>query len=304
MAAIAWGGIIPPLVTPLLDQDALDQDALERLIEHVVAGGVSGVFLLGTTGEGPSLSYNLRAEVIRESCRIVAGRIPVLACISDTSFTESARLAGLAADAGVTALVTAPPYYFHYSQADLLNYVTRLVSQTPLPLFIYNMPKLTKVAFDVETVRAAADNPKIIGLKDSSGDLGYLAKTIEATRHRPDFATFIGPEEILADGIRIGCAGGVSGGANLNPRLFVGIHEAASRGDWTLADQRQQRSRLMSDALYTVGDPVTSYLRGLKASLAAVGLCRDTLALPLTPFTTEEKTLIESRIADFPELRD
>jgi 4-hydroxy-tetrahydrodipicolinate synthase len=295
--APTWRGIIPPLVTPLLDQDTLDQDSLARLIHHTIDGGVSGLFLLGSTGEGPSLSYSLRADMIRESCRIAAGRVPVLVCITDSAFTESVRLACLAANAGAAALVAAAPYYFYYSQSDLLEYLDRLTAQLPLPLFLYNMPKLTKVAFDVDTVRAAAGNPKIIGLKDSSGDLDYLRDAIAATRHRPDFTTFIGPEEMLADGMRLGCAGGVCGGGNLNPRLFVSIYEAAQRGDWAEAARLQQQSRDMSAALYTVGDPATSYLRGLKTSLAAAGLCRETLALPLTPFSPAEKAIIESRFA-------
>ena len=292
-----WRGIIPPLVTPLLDQDTLDRDSLARLITHAIDGGVSGLFLLGTTGEGPSLSYSLRADMIRESCRIAAGRVPVLVCITDTAITESIRLSCLAATAGAAALVAAAPYYFYCSQADLRDYLNRLTAQIPLPLFLYNMPKLTKVAFEVETVRVASENPKIIGLKDSSGDLDYLRDAIAVARHRPEFATFIGPEEMLADGMRLGCAGGVCGGGNLNPRLFVSIYDAAVRGDWAEADRLQQQSRDLSAALYTVGDPTTSYLRGLKASLAAAGLCRETLAPPLTPFSAAEKSIIDSRIA-------
>ncbi|MHC4569171.1 MAG: dihydrodipicolinate synthase family protein, partial [Planctomycetota bacterium] len=93
-------GIIPPLVTPLLDRDTLDTAGLERLIEHVLAGGVHGLFILGTTGEAPSLSYRLRYEVIDRVCGQVAGRVPVLVGITDTSFVESANIARKAEDAG------------------------------------------------------------------------------------------------------------------------------------------------------------------------------------------------------------
>src|SRR5262245_34459383 len=98
-------GIIPPLATPLLDRDRLDPARLERLIEHVLAGGVHGVFILGTTGEGPSLSYRLRMEVIDQTCAMVAGRVPVLVGITDTSFVESVQLAEHAAEAGAQAVV-------------------------------------------------------------------------------------------------------------------------------------------------------------------------------------------------------
>src|SRR3954454_15133593 len=103
-------GIIPPLVTPLLDRDRLDHAGLERLIEHVLGGGVHGLFLLGTTGEGPSLSYRLRRELVQRTCSLVKGRIPILVGITDTSFVESVSLARYAAEVGASAVVAAPPY--------------------------------------------------------------------------------------------------------------------------------------------------------------------------------------------------
>ena len=93
-------GVIPPMVTPLHDRDALDIAGLERLVEHILDGGVQGLFILGTTGEGPSLSYRLRTELIERTCRQVAGRVPVLVGITDTAFVESVRMAHVAAEAG------------------------------------------------------------------------------------------------------------------------------------------------------------------------------------------------------------
>ena len=93
-------GIIPPLVTPLKNNETLDVESLERLIEHLIAGGVHGLFVLGTTGEEQSLSYDVRKQMIKESCRINRGRLPLLACITDTSIEESIRLARRAADYG------------------------------------------------------------------------------------------------------------------------------------------------------------------------------------------------------------
>src|SRR6266436_3569325 len=94
-------GIIPPIVTPLLDRDKLDVEGLERLIKRIVSGGVTGLFLLGTTGEGASLSYRLRRELIERTCRQVNKRVPILANITDTSFIESVNLARHATDSGV-----------------------------------------------------------------------------------------------------------------------------------------------------------------------------------------------------------
>src|SRR6185369_5383821 len=138
-------GIVPPLVTPLKDRDELDQAGLERLIEHVVGGGVHGLFILGTTGEAPSLSYRLRREFIGRVCQLTQGRVPVLVGITDTSFVESVALARHAADAGAMAVVLSTPYYFPAGQTDLLSYIRNIVAELPLPLVLYNMPSLTKV---------------------------------------------------------------------------------------------------------------------------------------------------------------
>jgi dihydrodipicolinate synthase/N-acetylneuraminate lyase len=166
-----YHGIIPPMVTPLRDRDSLDVPGLERLIEHILAGGMHGLFILGTTGEGPSLTYPLRKELIERTCRQVKKRVPVLVGITDTIFQESLNVACWSADAGADALVVAPPYYLPQSQPELQEYLDHLVPELPLPLFLYNMPALTKVSFELETLRRALDEPRIIGLKDSSGNM-------------------------------------------------------------------------------------------------------------------------------------
>ena len=146
-------GIIPPLVTPLLNNDTLDIEGLDKLIEHIIKGGVHGIFILGTTGEFASLSYIIRKELIKHTCKIVNRRVPVLVGISDSAFSESLNLAGSAADSGADAVVLTPPYYFAPGQPELLEYLKRIMVKMPLPLFIYNMPVHTKVVFQPETVK-------------------------------------------------------------------------------------------------------------------------------------------------------
>src|SRR5690348_11181528 len=112
-------GIVPPMVTPLNDRDELDRAGVDRLIEHQIAAGVAGLFILGTTGEGPSLSYRLRYELVERTCEVVAGRVPVLVGITDTSVVEALELAEFAKGAGADAVVAAPPYYFALGQEDV-----------------------------------------------------------------------------------------------------------------------------------------------------------------------------------------
>jgi len=214
-------GIVPPIVTPLLDDNTLDIAGLERLIEHVVAGGVHGIFILGTTGESQSLGFSLRCEMIKESARILKNRIPLLVGISDTSIADSVALAKVAAENGADAVVSAPPYYYAAAQPELIDFYNVLLEQLPLPLFLYNMPMHTKTSFAPATIRKIAENPKVIGFKDSSASGGYFQSVMHEFRDRPDFALFVGPEEMMGESVMMGAHGGVNGGANMFPKLYV-----------------------------------------------------------------------------------
>jgi 4-hydroxy-tetrahydrodipicolinate synthase len=132
-------GIVPPLITPLLENSELDVEGLERLIEHVIIGGVSGIFILGTTGELSRLSTEVKKSVVKETCRIVKQRVPVLVGITDTSMLESLKLEKLAKEYGADAVVLAPPFYYHVEQDELLDYFYDLASKITLPLFLYNI---------------------------------------------------------------------------------------------------------------------------------------------------------------------
>jgi 4-hydroxy-tetrahydrodipicolinate synthase len=245
-------GIIPPLVTPLSDRDTVDVAGLQRLIEHLIAGGVSGLFILGTTGEGPSLSYRLRRELIDHTCKLAAGRVPVLAGITDTSFTESVNLAHHAAEHGCHSVVLAAPYYFPAGQAELIEYLDDLVKELPLPMFLYNMPGLTKVNFEHDVIRAAMQWEKVIGLKDSSCDMIYFHKLLRLTQQRPDWSLLVGPEELTAEAVLLGAHGGVNGGANIHPRLYVDLYQAAAAQD--LARVRELHTKVIDLASLQQGD--------------------------------------------------
>jgi dihydrodipicolinate synthase/N-acetylneuraminate lyase len=224
-------GIIPPVITPLTDRDTLDQAGLERLIEHLISGGVHGLFILGTTGEAPSLGYRLRRELIERTCKLTAGRVPVLVGITDTAFVESVGVAHHAAECGAAAVVLSTPYYFPAGQTELLGYVQNLLPQLPLPLVLYNMPSLTKVWFELDTLKKLTDQERIVGIKDSSGDLKYFESLMSLRAARPDWSIMIGPEAMLPQAMKLGGDGGVTGGGNAYPRLFVECYQACVAGD-------------------------------------------------------------------------
>jgi len=286
-------GIIPPLVTPLLNNDTLDTEGFERLIEHVISGGVHGVFILGTTGEFAGLGYKTRNELIRLTCKLVSGRVPVLVGITDSAFTESLNMAKTAADNGADAVVLAPPYYYASGQPELLEYLHRIMIQMPLPLFIYNMPVHTKVFFEPETVKISSEIPGIIGLKDSSANLAYLNQVRYLLRDRQNFSFMVGPEEILAEFVIMGGHGGVNGGANMFPRLYVDLYYAALNRDFKKIMVLQQKVIQISTTIYRVGHYGSSYLKGLKCALSVMGICNDFMTEPFRKFKEPERVRIK-----------
>lgn len=291
-------GIIPPLVTPLLDRDSLDVAGLERLIERVLSGGVSGLFLLGTTGEGASLSYRLRRELIQRVCRCANGRLPTLVNITDTSFVESVNLARHAADCGAHTVVVAPPYYLPQGQPELQEYLAHLLLELPLPLFLYNMPSLTKVSYEVETLRRLMNEPRIIGLKDSSGNIDYFREVASLLKHRPDWSLLVGPEDLLLEAMAVGSHGGIHGGANLFPKLYVRLYEAARAGDMTRARELHGLAVRVRASLYEIGRHPSSLIKGIKCALDCLGICSDFMAEPFHRFRPEQRAIVEQRLAD------
>ncbi|MEO7141977.1 MAG: dihydrodipicolinate synthase family protein [Bryobacteraceae bacterium] len=289
-------GIIPPLATPLLDRDTVDRPALESLIENMIAAGVAGLFALGTTGEAPGLSYRLRAEILDHVCSIAAGRVPVLVSITDTSAVESLNFARLAVKAGASGLVLAPPYYFTMSQSELLSYLKRLAPELPLPVYLYNIPSLTKTQYAAATVRAAADLDNVYGVKDSSGDMQYFAELLRALADRPDFAVLCGPEELLAAAIAMGAHGGIAGGSNLSPELYVSLYRAAVSGDAERVRQLQAVVMAISDGVYRVHPEGSAYLRGMKCALSILGRCRNIMAEPYEPYGSLESEQIRAAL--------
>lgn len=290
-------GIVPPLITPLIDRDSLDHEGLGRLLEHVVGGGVSGVFILGTTGEAPSLSYRLRRDLIDRVCRQVDGRVPVLVGITDTAFVESVALAQHAADAGADAVVLTTPYYFPAGQTELKEYINHMVPELPLPVMLYNMPSLTKVWFDTETLQDLSGHEKIVGVKDSSGDLDYYTRLVGLRSERPDWQFFIGPEHLMMKSIGLGGDGGVNGGANMFPDLFVKAWQAAKDGDEETGEQCQAVIDSLQ-RIYEIGKYPSRFIKATKCGLSLLQICDDFMAEPFHRFKEPERARMEAILSD------
>lgn len=286
------------MVTPLLENKELDLVGLKNLLEHLINGGVHGIFILGTTGEGPSLSYAVRKQLVSETCRIVNKKVPVLVGITDTSFDGTLEIANHAKKVGADALVVAPPYYFPIAQEEMGDYLESLVPMLPLPFMLYNMPSCTKLHLSIDVIRRAKELGAI-GIKDSSGDLSYLYMLIEEFKSDPAFSIIAGTELFLPETIMYGGHGSVAGGANFFPRLFVDLYEAAMAQNLEKVKLLRDKVIKVHQTIYEVGEYPSRHIKGTKAALMAMGICQDHNAEPLDRFTEEQRNRIKKYIAQF-----
>ena len=260
--------------------------------------------MLGTTGEAPSLSYRIRYELVERVGELVGGRVPLLVGITDTSLAESLEMADRSFDAGATAVVAAPPGYYPLSQSELTCHFERLAGESPLPLVLYNMPSCTKVAFEPETVLRLSQLPGVIGLKDSSADMAYFRRVHALLPDRRSFRVLVGPEELLWEAVAAGADGGVNGGANMFPRLYVELFAAAKAGDALRAKQLHDVVMRVSSTIYSLGRHASRVIRGIKAALGQLGICSDLVVEPFQEIDPSERQQIAAFLVQLQEQLD
>ena len=292
-------GVITPMVTPLINRENIDFKGLEKLLDHLINGGVSGVFLMGTTGEGTSISPRMRKELIKYSVEYVKGRVPVFVSIADCCIEESLNMACYAKECGASYLVSALPFYLGLTQTEIIDYYTTIADNVPLPLFLYNIPARTKLMISVEAVKTLAKHPNIIGMKDSSGNGTYFNTLLaEVKAEYPDFTILVGPDEMLASTMALGGNGGVNSGSNLFPELYVNLFKACKAKDTERILKLQKLVMKVSTEVYSVDKSSVSFLKGLKAALFTEGLITDYICEPLQKVNGTDLETIKKNVAE------
>ena len=289
-------GIVCPMITPLNEDYSLDIISTQNLIQHIISGGVGGIFILGTTGEASSLSFRMKVELIQVCSEVLKQtNCQLLVGVGDTSLQQSQELARVARSNGADAVVANPPYYFDLDEKDVLNYFITLADTVSLPLFLYNYPKSTHFNITIETIRQLASHPNIIGIKDSSANLEYIEKVATVCREA-GFNFLIGPEELLIESLKMGVHGGVNGGSNLFPNLFTELFLAAINKEDKKAKGLNAIVNKLSAEVYAKEGGVNSYLKGLKAAASSLGLCKNILLPPLSAANNAVISDIENSI--------
>lgn len=299
----ALGGVIPPLVTPLTDDAQIDEHSLCRLIDHVIDGGASGIFVLGSTGEGTSLTDNERTRVISIAADQLAGRGDLLVGVLAPGTRQVAELIRIAINCGATGVVATPPFYVGTHPAEITAHFRALRDAcADTPLLAYNIPQRTHSTMDSETLIGLARDGVIAGVKDSSGELPGLRNLILARDNGEVAISVLTGAETTTDlATAIGVDGIIPGLGNIDPQPFTAIL-AYARTDINAALQYQRsvmnlygilsipdRSR-MSDSSASIG--------AVKGALHLMGVIDSpAVAPPLTTLDADDMDRIRKRLA-------
>jgi 4-hydroxy-tetrahydrodipicolinate synthase len=281
-------GSLVALVTPFKNGQ-VDVDTLKKLVEWHIEQGTHGLVPVGTTGESPTLTHEEHEMVVTETVKAAAGRVPVVAGAGSNNTAESLRHMKHAKAVGADAALVVTPYYNKPTQEGLYAHFANLHDAVELPIVIYNIPPRSVVDMSPKTMGELAKLPRIIGVKDATGDLSRVSQ--QRITCGVDFLQISG-EDATAHGFNAqGGVGCISVTANVAPALCSALQSACLTGDYAKALEIQDRLMPLHQAVFTEPGLV-----GVKFAMSELGLCSDEVRLPLTPLTEGTKDLLRAAL--------
>lgn len=269
-AVSRFAGIIPPMVTLFDAQGRIEDEANVRQVEFLLAGGVHGIFALGSTGEVMHLTADERRRFAELVIRQVAGRVPVLVGCASTATDEAVAFARHAQESGADGVVAIPTYYWTPNDRAIETHIGAVARAVDLPVVIYNFPAVVGRGIAPALVaKLAAEYPNVLGIKETVDSIGHVHEVLAMVKPiKPAFSVLSGYEFHLLNTLLSGGDGGIPALANFAPHLPVGVYESVRRGDLAQAAV-QVRSRLELAALYDLGAP---FFVVVKEAMAMLGL--------------------------------
>ena len=276
------------LVTPFLPDGSLDEPSLRTLVESQLAQGISLLIPCGTTGEAATLTEAETHRVIEITIETTAGRAPVFAgCTHNSTAQAVLNAKRLAKIPNLTGILTANPYYNRPNQEGQFQHFRAIAESVDLPILLYNIPSRTATNLLPETVLRLTELPNIIGIKESSGVMGQIT---ELLTHAPStFSVLSGDDALALPAIALGGSGLVSVASNAIPAPMSQMVAAALSNDWPAARALNTRYFALMQAHFIEPSPAP-----IKATLALLGRCSETLRLPMVPVTPETRTKLQS----------
>lgn len=283
-------GVIPPMITPVDENGRIDEKGARNLVNRVIAGGVNGIFALGTMGEFATIDEDQRKyflEIIVDETR---GRVPVLAGVAAEGINKVLRLCKDAISTKPDYIVLMAPYYFQAkSQEELKNYFTAVNKNIDLPLVMYNNPSATKNGLSMETIIELSHEENIVALKESSGNFSWFMKLIREFKDRDDFSLFQGDETLIDASLIMGADGIVPGIGTLLPDMIVKLYNLAKSKDIDGARNIQGDILDIFNGVY--GEGFKNWIMGQKFALSYLGLCKEFTTTTHTLLTNDEKDI-------------
>lgn len=291
-------GVTVALFTPLLPDGRVDVAALERLIERCLDGGSPCLFPLGWAGEGPLLPNAMREQMMRETCRLAAGRVPVMAGISEQSLPRALELAAMAKSAGATLVLSTPPFSYPVPQRLVYEYFVELGARAGLPLVLYQNDEVG-VRIEHDTLMRLSETPGIVGVKAYVNFVELQRNFHDA--HKPGrFAVMSGDEFLFSSALLMGIRHFTMGGpGNLCPAWCTDMYRAARKGDWRRVALKQRRLSEFCDALYSGAD---SAYAAVKFALQCLGICSARITPPHRILPRKQQKQVERVVADYPDV--
>lgn len=288
-----YHGVVVPMVTPVKENGTLDTQAVERIIAFFAQAGVSPL-LMGTTGEGNSVSQKDGQLFVEAAVKAAQGRITIYAGLTGNCFAEQLAQAEAYTHAGADVIVATLPTYYALTEEQMENYYRTLASSIKGPLMLYNILATTHMSIPVEVIRRLADHPNIVGLKDSERDLERMAQCIEIAKGREDFCYFCGWAAQSAHSLELGGDGIVPSTGNFVPEMFQQLYEAAVKGDMATANRLQDETNEIAK-IYQKDRTLGQSLTALKVMMQTKGLCEPWMLMPLTRLSAEEEKVIAAK---------
>lgn len=286
-------GIIPALITPMNEDETVNVEGLRTVIDHVIDGGVHGIFILGSQGESFALNMDEKKTVINASLEASSGRIPVYVGTGMITTAQSIQMTAVARDLGAAAVSVITPYFITPTQAELVEHYRAVADAAgDMPFLLYNNPNRTAVDIDVETVLTLAEIDNVVGMKDSSANLIQTMKYIDATRDM-DFSVLVGNDASIFATMLSGGKGAVAATANVAPALIVDMYNAIKSGDIDKARELQYRLFPIRQA-FALG----TFPGIVKEALNLMGLPAGPARRPVLGLSPENKQKLKKILSD------
>ena len=287
-------GIIPPILTPMYDDETINEKELRHQVNRMIDAGVSGVFALGTNGEAYALSHKEKVQILRVVVDETKHRVPVYAGTGCPTTKETITLSKEAEEIGADVLSVIVPYFAAASQDELYAHYKAVAESVKLPVVLYNIPARTGNALAPATVaRLAKDIPNVMGAKDSSGNFDNMKQYIELTTGiGKDFSVLSGNDSLILPALCFGGKGGIAGCANVFPCTMVEIYEAFAAGDFERAKKVQDSIRIFRNC-FKYGNPNTIVKMAAGILGDPVGPCRR----PFSSITPEGLEALKKTLA-------